>query len=388
MTRRGARQKKLILLSPGPTIVPATVKRIWARAEMHHRVEPFPPIWGRLREKLQSFFEIDNPIPFVRRGGGTEMMEAAIYNTVRLGDNALVLNHGYFGNRFVDMLERSGVIPDQVKSEWGFPIDPRAAQKHLVSWGKKHYRAIFAQATDTSTGVRNDLETIGKIIRTHSNALFVVDAVFEAAVGPIRMEAWGIDVLLCASQKGFMMPEGIGFMVLSERAFNRIADRGLTVPYSWDIVEEWERNKKGDTLATPPIRLMQCLDYVLGRYLRSGTHRLYEVNQRKAYLLRDALHVMGLWLLCEPEVGPRASIRSNGLTVIDLARVGVESNAVVDELIRTEGIITANGQGDLKGKVLRVAHFGAVTFKNHLVPFLRGLERALDTCGTRRNLNI
>ena len=254
-------QNKLTLMIPGPTPVPETVLQAMGRHPIGHRSGEFQAVCRRTTEKLQWLHQTSGDV-VVLTGSGTAAMEAGIVNVLSRGDRVLCGDNGKFGERWVDLARAYGLDVQIVKAEWGQPLDPDAFRLALEADTTKAIKAVILTHSETSTGVINDLETIAAHGKAHGTALTIADCVTSLGACDVPMDAWGLDVVGSGSQKGYMMPPGLSFVALSERAW--AAQNQANLPkFYFDLAAYRKTATKDSTPFTPAVNLYFALDAAL-----------------------------------------------------------------------------------------------------------------------------
>lgn len=342
---------KHILFTPGPTETPAWLREIMAASSLHHRTEEYRRVMTNVRQDLKTLFGAPLAKPLIFPGRGTKMMEAVVANFISPGDPVLVLNTGYFADRWREIAEIYGAAVHECMHEWGYSFDYSC----LISTLDKYpIKLVLVQATDTSTGVRNIAINLGRIVkRCQPNALLAVDAVLEAAVSPIKMDLEDIDILIGASQKAFMLPPGLTFAMLNTRALTHLSSKPRAFPfYEVDFRKEIEEIEKGGIRFTPPTEHIKGLHVVLNHILREkGEYRWYEGHKLRAELVRKKLFEFGFSLFTKRSP-------SYGLSVFNVPE-GQNASLIREELEK-RGYIIERGLGKIRDSVIRIAHFAGV----------------------------
>ena len=361
-----APQKKY-LLAPGPTPVPAEVLLRMAAPTIHHRTPEFEAIVASVREQLKQVWQTAQDV-ITLAASGTGAMEAAVVNTCSPGDTVLSVNGGKFGERWTKIGKTYGLEVEELKVEWGKAVDP--AQIEAALRRKPETRAVLIQASETSTTVLHPIEPIAKITRAR-DALLVVDGITSVGVTDMPMDRWGIDVLLSGSQKAFMLPPGLAFIALSERAWEANATAKLPRFYL-DLKRERDNLHKNTTAYTPAINLVYGLSQALDMILAEGLPHLFARVARLGEAMRAGARALGLELVAPDAPSPAVT----GV----FTPAGIDSGAVQKYLRNSLGVEVAGGQDQFKGKILRLAHLGFIdTFD--IVTCIAALELALAKFG-------
>ena len=335
---------KHYLLSPGPTPVPNEVVLAMSETMIHHRTPQFNQIFDQARQGLKELFGTKNDV-LMLASSGTGAMEASVANLFSQGDKVLVINGGKFGERWLNIANAFGLDPVELKVEWGQAVRVDAVDKQL----KAHpdLKGVMIQASETSTTVLHPVREIAKLIK--NGPLFLVDGVTAVGVVSIPLDEWGLDVLVTGSQKALMLPPGLGFIALSDRAWERT--KQATLPrFYFDLNLERKNQQKGSGAFTPAVSLIFGARASLEMMQREGLDRVYARHARMSRATRAAATALGLKLLAPDSPSPAAT----GVYLPD----GIDADQVLDYLRDHMNITLAEGQDQLKGKVIRIAHVG------------------------------
>ena len=344
--------RKTRLFTPGPTPLLPAAQFAMAAADIHHRTPEFRALYTRVLAQLKDFVGTKNDV-IVLSSSGTGAMEASVSNLTSPGDRVLVLTAGKFGERWTALAKAFGCEVDVVSAPYGqtFALDQVKAALKLET------RAVFMQATETSTSVRHDVEAVAKLLKEQkSEALLVVDAITGLGTTHLDMDAWGVDVLIGGSQKAVMIPPGLSYLAVSDRAWDRM-EASYNPRYYFDLRKERKNAKNGESAYTPAVALIAALgaalDYIAGQAdgnLAEGRKKLVDNAQTIAAMTRAAVQALGMKLFAPDAPGAAA-------TAV-LPPAGVDSGVIVKELKSRFGAIITNGQGEMKGQIFRVAHLG------------------------------
>jgi aspartate aminotransferase-like enzyme len=335
---------KHYLLSPGPTPVPNEVVLAMSETMIHHRTPQFNQIFDQARQGLKELFGTKNDV-LMLASSGTGAMEASVANLFSQGDKVLVINGGKFGERWLNIANAFGLNPVELKVEWGQAVRVDAVDKQL----KAHpdLKGVMIQASETSTTVLHPVREIAKLIK--NGPLFLVDGVTAVGVVSIPLDEWGLDVLVTGSQKALMLPPGLGFIALSDRAWERT--KQATLPrFYFDLNLERKNQQKGSGAFTPAVSLIFGARASLEMMQREGLDQVYARHARMSRATRAAATALGLKLLAPDSPSPAAT----GVYLPD----GIDADQVLDYLRDHMNITLAEGQDQLKGKVIRIAHVG------------------------------
>jgi aspartate aminotransferase-like enzyme len=359
--------KKYHLLAPGPTPIPSEVLQAIGRPILHHRTPEFEALFGRVRAGLAELIETRGEV-IVLAASGTGALEAAVVNLCSPGDEVLVVRCGKFGERWSDIARAFGVTVHAIDAPYGDTVAPERIAAALAA--HPGARALFVTQSETSTGVLEDVEAYAALTR-RTDTLCVVDTVSSLGVVRCPMDAWGIDVAVAGSQKGLMCPPGLAFVALNDRAW-RTAEHARCPRFYWDLPTErrWQARHQGQF--TPAVSLLAGLDVALGLIRAEGLPDVYRRHDRLARAARAGAEALGLALFARATPSP-------AVTAI-VAPPGVDGEAVVRAYGLEHNITIAGGQGEMKGKLFRLAHLGWVD-ESDLVVGLAALERVLARLG-------
>ncbi len=337
---------KRYLLAPGPTPVPPEVLLAMARPVIHHRAPEFAELFGQVREGMKWIFQTSNDV-LILASSGTGGMEGAVANFLSPGDKALVVNGGKFGERWGKLCKTFGVQVVEIKVEWGQAVDPQAVAEALKK--DPSIKAVYVQASETSTGVAHDTKALAEVVKPHEGTILVVDAITALGVFDIKTDAWGLDVVVTGSQKAFMLPPGLAFVSVSEKAW-QMADKAKNGAFYFNFKRERDAQVKNQTAYTPAVSMILGLQEVLRMMKAEGLEQLFVRQGRLAHAMREGVMAAGLSLF--PKERP-----SDALTAVS-APQGVDGQAIYKNLRVQYGITAAGGQDHLKGKIFRVSHMG------------------------------
>jgi aspartate aminotransferase-like enzyme len=360
--------EKRYLVTPGPTPVPPEVLAATAQPMIHHRGPDFRAALARVIERLKQVFQTENEM-LTFTSAGTGVMESAMQNLCSPGDRVLVVSHGYFGERFAAMADTYGCDLVHLRYAWGESPNADEVGEKLEEIGGA--KAVFLTHSDTSTGVVSDLRSIAERLNG-TEAMIVVDAISSLAAVPLETDAWGLDVVITSSHKALMCPPGLAFASVSDRAFETA--RAATTPrYYFD----WERTRasqeKGENPFSPAISLYLGLDVALGMILGEGLEAAYERHVRLGRACRAGVKAMGLELFSPDE--DRAAV----VTAMRMPS-DVDGQAVVLSMRERSGVTIIGGQGEVRGKIVRIGHIGYVDVFD-VMTALAALEVAMVEAG-------
>lgn len=337
---------KRYLLAPGPTPVPPEVLLRMAMPIIHHRAPDFLPVLESAKNRLKWLYQSANDV-LILTSSGTGAMVASVNNFFNQGERALVVNGGKFGERWTKICQAYGLEVKELAVEWGRAVKAEDVGKALKE--DPSIKAVFVQAVETSTGVYHDIEKIGETVKKYGDALLVVDAISALVAHDLRPDRWGVDIMVGGSQKGVMLPPGLAFLSVSEKAWKK--GEGSKAPrFYFNLKKEREGLKKNQTNFTPAVSLICGLDEALGLLEKEGLQNVFARHARLAEATRRAFKGMGLELF--PKESP-----SNSVTAV-MAPEGIDGQAIYKNLREKYGVTAAGGQDKLKGKVFRIAHLG------------------------------
>jgi aspartate aminotransferase-like enzyme len=359
--------KKYQLMAPGPTPVPSEVLLAMARPMIHHRTPEFEALFIEVRAGLARLFQTaQDVIPLACSGTGA--MEAAVVNTLSAGDTVAVVVAGKFGERWLEICKAWGVRTVPLTAPFGETVSAeRVAEALRAHPGLK---AVLTQHSESSTGVLHDVRGYAAVTR-QTDALLIVDAVSSLGIADLPMDAWGVDVVVAGSQKGLMLPPGLAFCALSERAWARTATSTLP-KYYLDLAAERKTVAKNEAHFTPAVGIVIGLREVLRMLEAEGLASVFRRHDRLARATRSGAEALGLRLFCRATPSP-------ALTAVE-APAGVDSERIVEAYSRTHNITIAGGQGEMKGRVFRLGHMGYAAEFDTIVA-LSALEQVLAELG-------
>ena len=359
--------KKYQLMAPGPTPVPPNVLLAMAQPMIHHRTPVYDALFAEIRAGLKRLFQTrQEVIPFASSGTGG--MEAAFANTLSPGDTALVLTAGRFGERWEDLGTAYGINLVRVAAPWGESVSPQAMAEALQR--NPGAKAVFMTHSESSTGVLHDVGGIAAVTKG-SGAICVVDAVSSLGIADLPMDAWGVDIVVSGSQKGLMLPPGLSFCALSEKAWGHVKASRLPKFY-FDLTAEAKAVSQGEAHFTPAVSIMLGLREVLRMLDEEGLPNVFKRHDRLARATRAGVEALGLSLF--PKATPTPS-----LTAV-VAPASVDSEKILSTYSDSHNITIAGGQGKLKGKVFRLGHMGYVA-EFDVIAALSALEQVLQELG-------
>jgi aspartate aminotransferase-like enzyme len=365
--------KKNRLFTPGPTPLLPAAQLAMASYGAHHRTADFRALFTRVLADIKEFIGTKNDV-LVLSSSGTGFMEASVSNLTSPGDRVLVLRAGKFGERWASLAKAFGSAVETVTAPYGETFSLEEVRRKL----SPDVRCVYMQATESSTGARHDVEAIAKLVRTSSEAqadtLLVVDAITGLGTTRLDVDNWGIDVIIGGSQKALMIPPGLSYGAISERAWQRM-ETAKSPRYYFDLRKERKSAAKAETAYTPAISLFAglaaALDYVrqMGDgNLAAGRDALIANAELCAAMTRAGVEALGLKLFVPSS--PAAA-----LTAV-AAPAGVDSTAICKRFRDQFGAVVANGQAEMKGQLFRIAHIGYYDYLD-TVGVLAALEHVI-----------
>ena len=349
---------------PGPTPCPPQALDAMGRQMINHRGGEFGKILNSITGKLKQVFQTRGDV-FVLTTSGTGGLEAAVVNTLSPGDKVLSLANGFFGDRFADLAKEYGAEVIRLNFEWGKPVSLDATEKALKANG--NIKAVLVTHNETSTGVTNNIKEISAVVKKFDKLLFV-DAISSLGCINLPTDNWNCDIVVTASQKGFMVPPGLAMVSVNEKAWQAHAKAKMP-RYYWDFSKAKDFLQKGQTPWTPAVSIFFALDVTLDLMLREGLDNIFARHARVAQTARNGIKSLGLSLF------PDEKYASNTVTAVNAAdRIDVSQ---LTKILREEyEVIIAGGQEKLSGKIFRIGHLGLV-YEKDIKSVLEALNKAL-----------
>jgi len=363
--------KKKYLLAPGPTPVPPEALTAMSMPIIHHRSPEFIPILEGAKNDLKWLFQTNNDV-LILCSTGTGGMVGSVTNFMSPGDKALVVRGGKFGERWTEICEAHGIIPINIDVEWGYAVKPALIEAALKK--DKAIKAVLIQASETSTAVAHDTEAIAKIVKKYPGTILVVDAITAMGVFDMPVDKWGIDVCITGSQKALMLPPGLAFVSVSDKAW-KMSETAKCSKFYFNFPKERKNLAKNQTNFTSASSLIVGLNSVLKMMKEEGLENIFARHARLADATRSAMKALGLKLYAKQSP-------SGALTAVE-APAGIDGGALTKLLRDKYGITVAGGQAQLKGKIFRIAHLGySDTFD--IITAVAGVEMALTELGCKK----
>ena len=371
--------KKVRLFTPGPTPLLPAAQFAMAAADIHHRTPEFRALYQRVLAQLKSFVGTQNDVILIA-SSGTGAMEAAVSNLTSPGDRVLVLTGGKFGERWTSLAKAFGCQVETVSVPYGQTFTIEEVRAKL----KPDVKAVLMQATETSTGARHCVESIAALTK-ETNALLIVDAITGLGTTHFDVDGWGIDVIIGGSQKAVMIPPGLAFCAVSDRAWQRM-ETTKNPRYYFDLRKERKSAAKGESAYTPAVALIAALgaafDYIAagaGGNIAAGRDALIHNAEVTAEMTRAGVKALGLKLFSPSS--PAAAV-----TAV-YAPPNTDSGVVVKGFKEQFAGVLANGQGEMKGQLFRIAHLGFFDYLD-TISAIGGLEHVLQPILGRDLLGI
>ena len=338
--------QKKYLLAPGPTPVPERALAEMALPIIHHRAPEYSVVLQEVRDNLKYLFQTKNEV-LIFTSSGTGAMEGCVSNLLSKGDRAIAVRGGKFGERWFDICKAYSVDVQAIDVEWGHAVSPKAIEDALNKDPK--IKAVYIQASETSTGVYHPVKEIAEIVKKRENTILIVDAITALGVVNIPQDEWGIDVVVTGSQKALMLPPGLAFASLNEKAWSFVEKSDLP-KYYFNFKKEKKSLEKNQNAYTPKVQLIVGLREILKEIKEEGLEHVFKRHANLANATRKAVQALGLKLYPSDEP-------SNALTAA-WAPDGIDAGKITKLIREKYGITIAGGQDAVKGKIFRIAHLG------------------------------
>ncbi len=359
---------KRYLLAPGPTPVPSEVLLAMSAPIIHHRSPDFLPVLDAAKKGLQWLYQTKNDV-LILCSSGTGGMVGSVNNFFSQGDKVIVINGGKFGERWTKICQSYGLKVDEIMVEWGYAIKPEIVEKKLKK--DKDIKGVFVQASETSTGVYHEIKALASIVKKYEDTLLIVDAISALVAHDLRTDEWEIDIMVGGSQKGLMLPPGLAFVSVSEKAWKK-AETSKLPRFYFNFKKERENLAKNQTNFTSPVTLIIGLNESLKMLQKEGLVNVFKRHERLAHATRKAVQALGLELYSKDSP-------SNAVTAI-MTPPGIDGQAVYKNLREKYGITAAGGQDRARGKIFRIAHLGYVD-RFDVITAIAGIEMVLKGMG-------
>lgn len=358
---------KLMLMIPGPTPVPEQVLLAMAKHPIGHRSADFSKVIAEVTYGLKWLHQTQNDV-LILASSGTGAMEAGIINFLSPGDRVLVGSNGKFGERWAEICDVYGLNATRITAEWGKPLDAEQFRAELEADTEKQIKAVIVTHSETSAGVLNDVETINRHVKAHGQALIMVDAVTSLGATSVPIDEWGLDVVASGSQKGYMLPPGLGFVAVSPKAWQAYQTAKLP-RYYLDLGKYRKEAAKNSHPFTPPVNMFYGLQVALQMMQKEGLENIFARHQRQTHATRAAMKALNLPLFAPDHAASPA--------ITAVAPIGVDPEQVRSVIKKRFDIVLAGGQDHVKGKIFRVGHLGFVSDRDILTA-IGALEATLQ----------
>lgn len=370
---RDTMKKAELLMIPGPTPLPEAVREVLGRPAVGHRSAEFKDILKRVFPNLRWLFQCKNQV-FLYTASGTGAMEAAICNTCNTGDRVLVLVNGVFSQRWAEIAKSFGLQVEILSVGLGEAHIPALLREYLEANRGNPFKAVLMNHSETSTGVLNPARELTAVVRSISpESLVIVDAITSLGAAEFDLDGWDIDMAVSGSQKGFMLPPGLSFLALSDRAWQ--AHQNCHNPGYYFNFTRYQKSQLEDTTPyTPSTPLILGLDVALNLMMEEGLDNIVSRHRRLQRMTRAGVRAMGLDLFVEDDAYASPSVTSflpPPEASVDAVRAGLKKQF---------GIIIADGQKELKGKIMRIGHLGHVS-EREVLATLASLETVMSGLG-------
>ncbi len=357
---------------PGPIPVPEDILEDMSRPMINHRGPEYKDLLLSSTDRLKRVFETEGDV-WIITGSGTAAMEAAVVNTLSPGDKVINATIGVFGNRFTDIADAFGAEVTTLEFPFGEAIDLDVLRDCLND--NPDVKAVTVTHNETSTGVTNDLQAVAEVVKGEFDKLILVDGISSVASIPMSTDAWDLDVVATASQKGWMLPPGFSFMSFNDRAW--AAHEESTMPkFYLDVAQYRKYYEIGQPPYTPAVSIMFALDTALDQLLSEGMGSVFERHAAIGRFTRDGVKSLGLELFPRDE-----RYASNTVTAVSIPD-GVDAAALVARLRTEHDVIVSGGQASLAGRIFRIGHMGRTT-ESDIQDTLDALENVLPKAGFR-----
>lgn len=358
---------KYRLLTPGPTPIPERVRLALAKDMIHHRKPDFKALMAEVQKGLGILFGTAGPV-LPLSSSGTGAMVAAVCNLFQPDEKVLIVDGGKFAQRWDEICRTHQVTSVLYPVEWGQGASAAAIAAHLDA--DPQIRGVLVQHSETSTGTQHPVQEIAAVTRSR-DVLLVVDGISAVSITPCPMDSWGIDCLVTGSQKGLMLPPGLAFIALSERAWKKVEETP-TRNFYFDLIKERANNAKGQTNFTTPVNLIAGLVESLRMFEEEGLDSIYDKQWALTMMARQAAQALGLTLFAPDHF-------AWGVTGI-LMPEGIDSVRLLTHAAEKYGVIMAAGQDHLKNRLVRIGHMGWIDYGD-LTAGIHALAGSFAACG-------
>jgi len=362
----------LLLMIPGPTKIHPRVYEAMSRPIISHVSQPFAALLRECLAYTQEVMRTGSQI-FLVAGSGTLAMEMGISNVIEPGDRVLALCNGHFGERYAQIVTRHGGVVERLEVPWGRAIDPEEVRWRLE---ETEYRAVTVVHVDTSTAAANDIGRIGEVVKRH-DSLYVVDSVCSLGGMEMRVDDWGIDICVSASQKALAAPPGLAIVAASERAMKVHSARRTPVGFFYGDFANWLPKMRDATkyFATLPVNTIYAYREALRIIMEEGLEARFARHRSLASAFRSAMKELGLNLVADDRCA------ADTLTAL-FYPPGIDDLALRKHVVERHGVVVSGGLGGLAGRAMRVGHMGNVSAA-HIERTVRAIESGLTAQGYR-----
>ncbi len=365
--------KKNYLLTPGPTPLPPEISESLSRPIIHHRTPQFQAILKEAHEGLKYVFQTKNEV-FILTSSGTGGMESAVINFLSAGDTVITVEAGKFGERWTEICKAYGINCEVMKVEWGKAVNPKDIEAKLKA-AKGKIKAVFTTLCETSTGVATDIKAIGEVVKA-TETILVVDAISGLGAIDLQADEWNCDVVVSGSQKGLMLPPGLGFISVGQKAW-KLAETSKCPKYYFDLKAAKKAYASIDTPWTPAIGLVIALNEAIKMMKVESLEKIFAWHHKMAEAVRTAVTALGLELFAPDAL-------SDVVTAVKVP-VGIDGEKLVKTMRDTYGVTIAGGQSEMKGKIFRFAHMGYIG-EFDIITGISCLEKVLFQMGFKFEL--
>src|SRR2546426_5149225 len=359
--------KKYQLMAPGPTPVPTEVLLAMARPIIHHRTPEYAALFTEVRAGLKRLVQTRQEV-LTPACTGTGAMEAAVANTLSAGDRVIVVNAGAFAQRWLAIAKAYKLQIVELAAPHGDTVPPERVAEALR--GNPDVKAVLVQHSESSTGVLHDVRAYAQVT-AGTDAILIVDAVSSLGIADLQMDAWAIDVVVSASQKGLMLPPGLGIVALGDKAWQAAA-RASSPKFYLDLTEERTYAARNEARFTPAVSIMVGLREVLRMIEAEGLVNVFRRHDRLSRATRARAEALGLRLFVKATPSP-------ALTPVE-GPAGVDARPGVEGVATAHNITIDGGRGPTKGKIFRIGHMGYAAETDVIIP-LAALEQVLAELG-------
>ena len=353
---------------PGPTPVPEKVLQALGKHPIGHRSKDFQELVASTTENLKWLHQTKNDVITIT-GSGTAAMEAGIINTLSKGDKVICGENGKFGQRWVNVAKEFGLEVIQVNAEWGSPLNPEDFKKILEEDKKKEIKAVIMTHSETSTGVINDLRRISSYIRDHKKALSIIDCVTSIGACDVPVDKWELDIVASGSQKGYMIPPGLSFISVSEKAWN--AAESSNLPKFYLNLKSYRKSLVSNSNPyTPAVNLVFALDEALKMMREEGLENIFLRHNKHKLAISNSIKALNLKLFADEKY------LSPSITAIKTEEIDAEEFR--KKIKNNFDILLAGGQDHLKGKIFRVGHLGYINDRDIITVISAIIKTLID----------